>query len=782
MTQQYGGVLGSNKKSWILVSFLLPYMIAFTFPLLVSVAIYYKQLRSIESDYQQTNLQMLEQYSGYMDARIREMNSIIKQVSGDPIIDSLLSSTKTFDSGDLTYTVRQSLDKMSLYKGTTQFFTDFGVYNKNNGILITSDTAYTNLREEYGELLQYGDLNYNQFKNLLDGTHRSGFMPAASYTHGINQEDVLIYVDSIPKSSINPKGCIYFLIPIKDIHSIFSKLLINNGSFASILDQNGAVLDTWPKDSKLDAETTLSIHKAMMGKTGMNDMKVGNQRMLVYSVYSQGNGLTYVSVLPYSTVVNRVLYIKNIILGITTLLILLGLIMSVVLSRRNSKPLLSIIRAVERLGIGSSNKSMGLRQLEGSVMALVSNNEELRSRIDQQLPILQYAFFSKLFSNEIFTDSELEAYISRLKLPIHKGHYVALLIYLNGDTGHITELELKQLQAVKLIMNDMINQMDNLVYIHDSDLNKVIAVFNGPADPDDWQPTGAWMQYLENSIGEIAKELRKQTRNKLLAAGGIPVRSLSEIGLSLSAARQALTYLDPKQVIVWYQDIKIRLFFYYPLELETRIINLVYSGVYKGIATVLDELYDANFSEKQLSEHAYKQLIFDMLGTVNKLIHNSKINEEKVKSVMTIIIDIQVSPTVSEAWEKFHEMYRILSAYFLSSQLGRHDELISKAKNFLLLNYSDPQLNIQSVAEFIGISTEYFSQLFKEKTGEYYSDYLETCRINHAVSLLERGDRVEEVAAKVGYNSATAFRRAFKRHTGVNPTSFRKIKTTYEDP
>ena len=64
----------------------------------------------------------------------------------------------------------------------------------------------------------------------------------------------------------------------------------------------------------------------------------------------------------------------------------------------------------------------------------------------------------------------------------------------------------------------------------------------------------------------------------------------------------------------------------------------------------------------------------------------------------------------------------------------------------------------------------YLSKLFKRATGDNFSKYLEKIRVEKAKKLLKAGEKVSDVAAKVGYNSPQVFRRAYKRYYGCIPS------------
>jgi YesN/AraC family two-component response regulator len=68
----------------------------------------------------------------------------------------------------------------------------------------------------------------------------------------------------------------------------------------------------------------------------------------------------------------------------------------------------------------------------------------------------------------------------------------------------------------------------------------------------------------------------------------------------------------------------------------------------------------------------------------------------------------------------------------------------------------------------------YLSQLYKDQTGVNFSDDLEKYRMKKAKDLLLNKDlSIEDISARTGYQSATAFRRAFKRVEGISPSEFR---------
>lgn len=67
------------------------------------------------------------------------------------------------------------------------------------------------------------------------------------------------------------------------------------------------------------------------------------------------------------------------------------------------------------------------------------------------------------------------------------------------------------------------------------------------------------------------------------------------------------------------------------------------------------------------------------------------------------------------------------------------------------------------------MSEKTLSRLFVQQTGLTFRAWRQRLRILVALPMLERGDRVTDVAIACGYDSMSAFIAAFRLFTGVTP-------------
>lgn len=91
--------------------------------------------------------------------------------------------------------------------------------------------------------------------------------------------------------------------------------------------------------------------------------------------------------------------------------------------------------------------------------------------------------------------------------------------------------------------------------------------------------------------------------------------------------------------------------------------------------------------------------------------------------------------------------------------------------------YRDPNLTLASLSKHIGVSTNYVSQTLNEHIGKSFFEFVSDWRVEEAMPLVQRNEQtVLAIAYEVGFNSRSAFYKAFKRQTGLTPSDY-KAKT-----
>lgn len=108
----------------------------------------------------------------------------------------------------------------------------------------------------------------------------------------------------------------------------------------------------------------------------------------------------------------------------------------------------------------------------------------------------------------------------------------------------------------------------------------------------------------------------------------------------------------------------------------------------------------------------------------------------------------------------------------------KHQDRIAQVQRYISQHLDKP-LNREVLADIAGFSIPHFHRVFNACTGESAISYVRRIRLLRAGYKLRMGAvDILAVALAAGYESHTAFSKAFKKQFGFSPAEFRKLPCT----
>ncbi|TXK80623.1 response regulator [Paenibacillus sp. N3.4] len=102
------------------------------------------------------------------------------------------------------------------------------------------------------------------------------------------------------------------------------------------------------------------------------------------------------------------------------------------------------------------------------------------------------------------------------------------------------------------------------------------------------------------------------------------------------------------------------------------------------------------------------------------------------------------------------------------------DRSIEVALQYIRTHYH-ADLSLEKVAAIVYLNPVYFSQLFKQKTGQGFKEYVIHLRLEQAKQLLMNPKlKLAEVAERIGYQDMRHFSQVFRKKYAVTPSEYRQ--------
>lgn len=165
--------------------------------------------------------------------------------------------------------------------------------------------------------------------------------------------------------------------------------------------------------------------------------------------------------------------------------------------------------------------------------------------------------------------------------------------------------------------------------------------------------------------------------------------------------------------------------------------------------------------------------VFDLVFSVSHLVIDCGVNpDESMRINMECCNDARYASSLESLGKVAQTAFSQQLAAIEANTRPRR-RTVDAMRGFMKAHaYSD--FTLQDVAEAVELSPYYASRIFKEDQGMSIMEYATQLKMSEASYLLTNPkNRVNEIAAQLGYSDASYFTRVFKKHFGMSPRQYR---------
>lgn len=763
-----------SAKNNIFRSFLFSYLLVWILPITVSFVAYYKAYDAIKENAIEDSVLKLEHSSNVIDGRLAEIGNMLEQISISNNFNML------FRKDMYLYEYQRLRGELTNYRITNNFIKSIYICLKDKDIIISSDYVTDKIEMFYNseiKPLNPGDEIYS-YKDFLQKIFNGNYyhLPASNddetIKENVDSNSDLVYITSYPlgsKTILNAN--IIVKIQKRELQSVVKDILLEN-EWLYVVDKQGREI-TSINASNIDKNDVLKRITKEVNSKGSIDYK---KDTIISYVESPNNEWMYIAGFSKKSIMSRLTVIKYFTFWIAIIVLLVGISCAIYMSIKSSRPILALANTVKGKFESTENENI-FEFLHGSIREMLKNNEELKNEIKEKIPLLKVSFMDRLIRGNFNSRKELMCAMKNAGISLTGAKFTMVIVRVK--TNNCINIEedgiLNGINMAKLITSRTLEMLfGDTILIHDIGRAKLAILFSFPFD-DDMQIRNA----INNVSNELHKHLKEHNDLHVRFAAGLPYNSLFDVYRSFDEALQASEYTtNPNDVLLWYMKATTEnQYYYYPVEVENKIINLVKTGNKEGVYALLEDLYQENIVNRDVKKNMLAYLFTEMKGTFLRILtHINFENDEEFRSSIIEKIEEIDNITLSEdKWERIKVIYTTLCDQVNKSKNQYSSQLITKIIEFVELNYTDQQLNRYMVATKFNLSEVYLSRFFKEQMGENLAKYIEQIRLKKAHELITNSNLpINDIVEKTGYSCVRTFRRAYVRIYGILPSEDRK--------
>lgn len=289
---------------------------------------------------------------------------------------------------------------------------------------------------------------------------------------------------------------------------------------------------------------------------------------------------------------------------------------------------------------------------------------------------------------------------------------------------------------------------------------------------------------IKNSIEKINSSLIKYYNMQLVCVLGKIYPKLEQAANSYEEALSVFKYIIPEgNCVIHYdearqiKDAKSIKNQKKPMELKEELILNIRLAKKEKALTVLESILEYYESLFTASQEFVSLSIFELVFSIDNVLLESgstyqvwqdvnmkKYFKDQILGGTLLDTKILLENYVSKRCEEFSSIIA-----------NQGDKLVYDIKTLIDHNLGNEAFNLENASSRLFFSPNYIRQLFKQKTGEGFMEYLIRRRMERAGELLKDPlNKIQDVSAGTGYSNQRYFSSCFKKFYGCTPTEYRE--------
>jgi two-component system response regulator YesN len=775
----------SARSRSILAKFFISYIAMLLIAMSVGIAAYLEAGHAVELETNRYNNAMLRQVSGVIDTQLKGLEQLAVRVTLNKSLYDATYSGNALTCGNQN-NMSTLLDIIFEYKNQGQFIYDMYVYLKKYDLILGPNGCWSP-QFYFEHFYKYKDMDYRQWYASLEAMGNSaGYVPLHTVNLGNWKSNMITYVYPLKQSSGGYTGSVVLLIDEKYIYQLLEDIeIVNNGTLYVVDGKNRLIAST---ETNYDIPISLKIPETtfannISGKSGQVNTRLDGKDVVISYTSSNVNDWKYISIIPSYIFMKKVENIRNLTIIVSSLFLAAGILLACFLAFKNYHPIRELLHTLTNsTDISGKFKIKNEYDLiKQMVLSTMDESQKIKGLLEKQRSALRFSFLSRLLHGNVSKDENIIGSLEYFNIEILSDQFAVALLHIDKGGSVLKNNSVQEWTLIQLITTNVVEEIGNKigkVHVIEKSRQQFALLINPKEDLGE-SAEGQLLALIEEMKGFLESEFRF-----VLTIGiGRPYIGMERINLSLQEAYTAYDYKLTKGIgsIICAWDIQEeRGSYYYPLDTEVKLINLIKAGESCHVENAINDIFEENFTRRNLPFKLVQCLFFDIMSTAVKILNELKVDYEEIFGAdFDPLSRLLACQTVNDMRETTMNIFQRICSHIVHNRKSRNTELKEKIIAYIEENYGDTSLGVAPIAEKLGINPSYLSYFFKEQTNRNLSDFIKEVRLRKAEQLLKSSNlKISEIAELVGYGTANTFIRVFKKDRGITPGECRD-KTSF---
>lgn len=208
--------------------------------------------------------------------------------------------------------------------------------------------------------------------------------------------------------------------------------------------------------------------------------------------------------------------------------------------------------------------------------------------------------------------------------------------------------------------------------------------------------------------------------------------------------------------------------------MDVELSKLLIDGDRSRIINTIDHMFDLIESNRISDNRFIQNLCINIISRLNITVMEIGLDLNDIFGGGALLLNKLMSfETILDIRRWMKNIFSSVLEYYEQMQEDKYSNIRREFQKYIEDNYQN-DITLKEIAEKWHYSPNYLGNIFRQKFGKGFSEYLTEYRMRKAVLLLKNHEaKIYEVAHQVGYNNISSFIKQFKQTYDVTPAEYR---------